>query len=372
MEKKEESYFDLQVDAPFFKELHDLYSSKENNWWQQILNDKELCVNVRAGNCIDVYYHGAGIVSKLEYVDNDFTCKIHKKFLHKENPMRDRAIIVKTNSKGDIVIINREEPTGFKTVKGVDKINEEIVGQISTIKKNIENHYNKKNYVVQSEKSKKMGEVKKPPEEGMSEKEIQGDMYINPEKYEHQRYIDTEFVFVYDKKFKEVTNKKGEKKQISLRIRIDFVTITNDGLIEFVELKRISDPRLITEKYKKNPRKKLIDRVKNPLSLEPEIGTQMKEYTKFIKAYKNEIEKYYKAVQKIMRNIGVNNPLAYKEIKGVVPKARLLFAGYSDDIEITQDKLDHIEEIRDYLKSKDIKSNIEEKLAESKRKQRKK
>ncbi len=338
MGKKEERYFELQEDAPLFKKLHDLYSSKDDNWWKKIINDKDLYVNVRNGNSIDVFYRAAGLINKLEYADNRLTCKIHKIYLGNE---------VEKKRKGE----KRENgEDDYETKEGVETIRSEIVEQSSIIKKRIDNHYHKLHHVHQEGANE--GKKKEPPE-GMSEKEIQGDMYINPVKYGQQRYIDTEFVFVYDNKFKK--DKDGND-TTHLSIRIDFVTITNDGLIEFVELKRISDNRLLTKEYKEKKEKCSKDGW-------PEICKQMEHYTDFIKKHQKQIVTYYKKVQTIMRNIGVNNPLANISIKGVKPEARLLFAPYRVGTEDRKGKKrERIECIKHLMESKHINSNISDVL----------
>ena len=60
--------------------------------------------------------------------------------------------------------------------------------------------------------------------EGLSEKAIQGIMYVEG------KYIDTEFEYVHPNR---------------LITRFDLTTINDDGMIEFGELKRISDSRLL-------------------------------------------------------------------------------------------------------------------------------
>ncbi len=332
MGKKEERYFELQEDAQLFKKLHNLYSSKGDNWWKKIINDKDLYVNVRNGNCIDVFYRAAGLINKLEYADNRFTCKIHKIYLG-------------------------EDVKSYEAKEGEETISSKIVEQSAAIKKRIDDHYHKLHHVHQEGANE--GKKKDPPE-GMSEKEIQGDMYMNPAKYGQQRYIDTEFVFVYDNKFKK--DKDGNDTTTHLSIRIDFVTIKNDGFIEFVELKRISDNRLLSKAYKeyKENKEKYSSEDLEKICNEIDICIQMKNYTDFIQEHKEQIVTYYKKVQAIMRNIGVNNPLANISIKGVKPETRLLFAPYS--VGYSKGKKERIEYIKDLMETKHINSNISDVL----------
>ena len=51
------NYFNLSTDAKLFEEL-----GKQPTWWKTILSDKELYVNVRKDNRINVYYLGASVL----------------------------------------------------------------------------------------------------------------------------------------------------------------------------------------------------------------------------------------------------------------------------------------------------------------------
>ena len=129
--------------------------------------------------------------------------------------------------------------------------------------------------------------------EGLSEKAIQGIMYVEG------KYIDTEFEYVHLNR---------------LITRIDLTTINDDGMIEFVELKRISDSRLL----------------KKDISLKnEEIRKQIDDYNSFIKGHKDEIIQYYKQLQQILKKVGVNNPLCNIAITDIKPSVYLYFAGYA-------------------------------------------
>lgn len=274
-------YFKLDTDAPLFR-----YFRKENNieWWQKILNDAELYVNIRKNNRINVYFRGASVMELSWTKGNKARARIHKAY-----------ISLKNGRLGS--------DDYFKTYQP-----EEIVTRIDEIKQNIINYKQPNN------------------PEGASEKTIQGLMYVKG------RYIDTEFEFV-----REVPNR--------LITRIDFTTITREGLIEFVELKRISDNRLL--KKDSNLKKE-------------EIRTQIRDYNAFIAKHKEDIVNYYKQIQIIMQNIGVRNPLCNVNITGVSPDTRLHFAGYADGKALHPKRINRVAAIKQIMIEEHIKSNIDE------------
>lgn len=251
-------------------------------WWTIICKDHDLYINIRKQNHINVYYNGASVM-ELYYPNKKLAALIHPKYLDSD--------------------WNAKPKEYYKTQP------EKIVADLKRIKNNINNVYKKG----------------KNNNEGGCEKEIQGRLYINGE------YIDTEYSFVYE--------------DPRLIIRIDLTTIREDGMIEFVELKRISDNRLL----KKEDSEK-----------EPEILKQMSDYNRFINDYRQDIEEYNKKIQKIMRSIGVNNPLAYREIKGVSSQARLLFAGYANGDPNHVRRRERVERIKELLDANNIVSNINE------------
>lgn len=274
-------YFKLDADAYLFR-----YLSKENNveWWQKILNDEELYVNIRKNNRINVYFRGASVMELSWTRENIVRASIHKEYISLRNGLLG-------------------SDDYFKTFQP-----EEIVKRIDEIKQNIINYKQPNN------------------PEGASEKTIQGLMYVKG------GYIDTEFEFV-----REMPNR--------LITRIDFTTITPEGLIEFVELKRISDNRLL--KKDTNLKKE-------------EIRTQIRDYNDFIAKHKEDIANYYKQIQIVMRNIGVCNPLCDVNITGVSPDTRLYFAGYADGKASHPKRRDRVAAIKQIMIEEHIKSNIDE------------
>ena len=171
------NYFDLNINAPLFTELAQL-----PEWWKRILNDKTLYVNIRKGNRINVYYHGASVMELSINRDKNIQGKIHSKYILFQETQTD-----KNGYRKDI---------SPKTI--------------------VENLPSIKNAIIANQATSNP--------EGLSEKAIQGIMYVEG------KYIDTEFEYVHLNR---------------LITRIDLTTINDDGMIEFGELKRISDSRLL-------------------------------------------------------------------------------------------------------------------------------
>ena len=271
------NYFDLNINAPLFTEL-----SKLPEWWKRILNDKTLYVNIRKGNRINVYYHGASVMELSINRDKSIQGKIHSKYILFQETQTDK--------------------NGYRK----DISPETIVENLSSIK----------NAIIANQATSNP--------EGLSEKAIQGIMYVK------DKYIDTEFEYVHPNR---------------LITRIDLTTINDDGMIEFVELKRISDPRLL----------------KKDMSLKnEEIRKQIDDYNSFIEGHKDEIIQYYKQLQQILKKVGVNNPLCNITIIGIKPSVYLYFAGYADGKSNHPKRRKRIDNIKQILEEKGINSNINE------------
>ena len=273
------NYFDLNINAPLFTELAQL-----SEWWKRILNDKTLYVNIRKGNRINVYYHGASVMELSINRDKNIQGKIHSKYILFQETQTDK--------------------NGYRK----DISPETIVENLPSIK----------NAIIANQATSNP--------EGLSEKAIQGIMYVEG------KYIDTEFEYVHPNR---------------LITRIDLTTINDDGMIEFVELKRISDPRLL----------------KKDMSLKnEEIRKQIDDYNSFIEGHKNEIIQYYKQLQQILKKVGVNNPLCNIAITGIKPSVYLYFAGYADGKSNHPQRRKRIDDIKKVLRDidKNINSNINE------------
>ena len=271
------NYFDLNINAPLFTEL-----SKLPEWWKRILNDKTLYVNIRKGNRINVYYRGASVMELSINRNKSIQGKIHSKYILFQETQTDKNSYRKDISPETIV-------------ENLPSIKDAIIANQATSNP-----------------------------EGLSEKAIQGIMYVEG------KYIDTEFEYVHPNR---------------LITRIDLTTINDDGMIEFVELKRISDPRLLKKDQS----------LKNE-----EIRKQIDDYNSFIEGHKNEIIQYYKQLQQILKKVGVNNPICNIAITGIKPSVYLYFAGYADGKSNHPKRRKRIDNIKQILEEKGINSNINE------------
>jgi hypothetical protein len=177
------TFLSLNPKARIFEEIR----IQQPLWWTMLCGDKEMYVDIRKDNYINLYYFG-GSVAKIDF-NNGFLAETHQKYL------------------GD------DKPRG-KTKKGVDKfsydpidltlLNEDKIGDI---KNRIKSDY-----------------LRHIDDEKPSEKWIQGKMIK-----ENSKYIDSEFQFNQD-------NEIG-------KLRIDLIELSG-GVLSFIELKGISDSRL--------------------------------------------------------------------------------------------------------------------------------
>ena len=176
----------LDPEAPLFKAL----LANSPRWWQTIVADPEIYIEIRKGNTIHVYYYGARI-AEIDYKNQAFSAKCHKKYINGDN-------------------VTGEEYTSCINF---------LENNLSQLKQNALKFY-----------------VHNKEGEYTPEKRIQGRLRIdNP-----HRYIDSEFAHSY------VTGDRDDS------IRFDLVAIEGNEL-KVEELKRIGDPRLRTSELEINP-----------------------------------------------------------------------------------------------------------------------
>lgn len=168
-------------------------------WWKMIREDKDLYVNIRKYNRINVYHRGASVMSLL-YDGKKITAEIHNHYLGVEKSIASLL------------------GTKYGNVKSLSP--EELVSRLPLIKKRIAG--NSKFKANLAETDIPLGEFDN-DKDAFSEKAVQANMYLKGE------YIDTEFAVRLDD---------------GTDIRIDLVSLTKDNLIQFEELKLIGDSRL--------------------------------------------------------------------------------------------------------------------------------
>ncbi len=229
---------------PLFEEL-----AKDPLWWQMIREDKDLYVNIRKYNRINVYYRGASVMS-LEHDGKKITAEIHNHYLGVEK-----------------TIATLLGPKLYGNVKSLSP--EELVCRLPLIKKRIAGNSKFKSNLAETDIPQ--GEFDN-AKDACSEKAVQANMYLKGE------YIDTEFAVRLDD---------------GTDIRIDLISLTKDNLIQFEELKLVGDSRLRSGNLEKS-----------------EILVQMGNYATFIKdvsqlknGNKLMVVEYYQKVLEILDKI---------------------------------------------------------------------
>ena len=289
------SYFELDVDAPLFRAL----CADKPEWWEIVKNDPRVYINIRKGGYINVYCRGESIM-KLEYSGGTYRATTNTYYLSDEE------------KKGKAVKLAPED-----IVKRLDEI------------------------VVRMLQRKPVGK-----EEGDSEEGIKGELYLSGD------YIDTEFAYMRKARQSEIEARKkriklGTKHRISqyAQDRIDLIRV-DDGAIQYVELKRISDGRLNEH-----------DR---ELDCEAEIVEQLNDYQYIIDTYKDKILIYYQNLHQVMKALGIKNHVVNQQIISVSDFVELYIAGYNDGKPFNKKRLKRIETLRDLLINNNIThSNID-------------
>ena len=175
-----------------------LKSSNAPVWWKKVKRDKELYIEIRKKNIIDVYYRG-GRMAELKWNLGKIEVKAHPKYLNLTDVDDARYYTKKIDENGKLKIMPKYQ-----------NCEEWLTFNIKGMKANIRTHYS--------------GDMNG---EATSEKFIQGNLIING----RDRYLDSEFAHrLYD----------GGRKSV----RIDLVKIEGEHFV-FEELKRIKDGRLL-------------------------------------------------------------------------------------------------------------------------------
>ncbi|NDV78914.1 hypothetical protein [Dysgonomonas sp. 511] len=230
-------------------EIFDTLAIDKNppGWWLKILDDNELYVEVRKDNYINVYFYG-GCLLKITYnkITKRLQAETHRKYMG-----------------GDTTLIKKGE---YRVCS--EKL--ENPGYLQILKENIRKIYLKDNDEGDKKRIKDKLTVS-------SEKKVQGELILD----NRNLYVDSEFAYALPRQ-----NTEGKNKVI----RFDLVSLDN-GMLKFVELKLISDPRLRGENI--------------------DILKQMEKYSTYIKDNKDEFVTYYTKVAEIKHRIGVwkNKPI---------------------------------------------------------------
>lgn len=248
--------------------------SKNPEWWKRFKENSLLYIEIRKDNQVNVYFEG-GSVARIHY------CSKHKKlqiFTHKEY----------LNGNYD---------------KTYPEISDSIEEKYETILKGVQNCY-----------SQKKGKIYSLSKEKWSEKYIQAAIVVKNRSI----HLDSEFAYNDDQS----------------KNRIDLIKCI-DGVVTFVELKRINDGRMLHEDDN------------TPL----EIVDQMERYKQFIEKYEAQLLTYYQRVYDIKMSLGLPVP-DNRPVKINLTPELLIFDGWEKS---TKGRKDHRERMYKILNEKDIK-----------------
>lgn len=235
-------------DSKIFEEL-----KKNPSWWTRFKNDKSLYIEIRKDNQVNVYFEG-GSIARIHYCSKHKKLQVftHHKYLNLPAPSKSNAYI---------------ECSGIID-KPIKKDSEILV--CDTIFERIRTIYSQKISINNKEK--------------WSEKFIQGSLIVQSSAF----HLDSEFAYNDD---------------ISQN-RIDLVRCDN-GVVTFVELKRMSDGRML-----------------HKTDESPEIVEQMLRYRSFILRYSNELLDYYQKIYDI--KVGLQLPVPKSRPTSINPEPHLL------------------------------------------------
>ena len=227
----------LNPDAKIFHEL-----KKNPSWWVRFKNDSSLYIEIRKDNQVNVYFEG-GSVARIHYCSKHKKLQVftHHKYLNLPAPSKKNAYI----ECSDIIDKPIEKDSEIL-------ICDKVIERVKT---------------CCSQKHAINGIVDK---EKWSEKFIQGSLIIKSLTF----HLDSEFAY----------------NDAASQNRIDLVRCDN-GIITFVELKRIGDGRML-----------------HKTDESPEIIDQMNRYKDFINRYSAQLLAYYQKLYDVKVELGLHVP----------------------------------------------------------------
>ena len=211
----------LKPDARIFLELNN-----NPHWWKRFKDDSSLYIEVRKDNQVNVYFEG-GSIARIHYCSKNRKLQvfIHHKYLGIPKPADNNPYVEYSDKIGSCL--------------------NDVLDRVKT---------------VYSQKGSIDGVV---PKEKWSEKYIQGTLIVQSRQY----HLDSEFAY----NDSETSN------------RIDLVRCS-DGMVTFVELKRMGDKRMLHE-----------------TDATPEVVYQMNRYKQFIEKYSSQLLEYYQKLYDIKK-----------------------------------------------------------------------
>ena len=264
----------LKHNARIFLELNN-----NPHWWKQFKEDSSLYIEVRKDNQVNVYLEG-GSIARIHYCSKNRKLQvfIHHKYLGIPKPA-DNNLYVEYSDK-------------------IDSCLNDVLDRVKT---------------VYSQKGSIDGVV---PKEKWSEKYIQGTLIVQSRQY----HLDSEFAYI-----------DGETNN-----RIDLVKCS-DGMVTFVELKRMSDNRMLHE-----------------TDATPEVVYQMNRYKQFIEKYSSQLLEYYQKLYDIKKSLELPVPESLPIYINPIPKL-LIFDCWEKN---TKGRDEHRRRLCEILQKEDVKFSI--------------
>jgi hypothetical protein len=274
----------LKPEAKIFQEL-----KKNPSWWARFKNDSSLYIEIRKDNQVNVYFEG-GSVARIHYCSKHKKLQVftHHKYLNLPAPSKRNAYIECSG------IIDEPKETNSEIL-----VCDKVIERVKTC-------YSQKhaiNGIVDKEK--------------WSEKFIQGTLITQSSDF----HLDSEFAY----------NDATDKNRIDL-IRCD------NGVITFVELKRIADGRMLHKTDKS-----------------PEIVDQMNRYKDFITKYSVELLAYYQKLYDVKAELGL--PVPQIRPSSINPEPHLLI--FDNWTKETTGRKIHRERLIDILNREKINFSIQ-------------
>ena len=304
----------LKTDATIFAELR-----KNPEWWQHFKEEPSLYIEIRKDNQVNVYFEG-GSVARIHYCSKHKKLQVftHHKYLMLPAPSKSSLYVECSDFIKSVYEKSSLKKISDDAIEYETKTFDEALGKFKLVKR-----YKYKVKCIDmmlerikmcySQKNTSAGSFTK---EDWSEKYIQGSLIVN----NCSTHLDSEFAY----------------NDAQSKIRIDLIKCV-DGVVTFVELKRINDGRMLHEDDN------------TPI----EIVEQMERYRQFVEKYKAQLLTYYQRVYDIKKSLGLPVPNKRPEKINLTPEL-LIFDGWEKS---TEGRRIHRERMYNILKEKDIKFN---------------
>ena len=264
----------LKTEARIFHELNN-----NPHWWKQFKEDSSLYIEVRIDNQVNVYFEG-GSIARIHYCSKNRKLQvfIHHKYLGIPKPANNNPYVEYSDKIGSCL--------------------NDVLDRVKT---------------VYSQKGSIDGVV---PKENWSEKYIQGTLIVQSRQY----HLDSEFAY----NDSETSN------------RIDLVRCS-DGMVTFVELKRMGDNRMLHE-----------------TDATPEVVYQMNRYKQFIEKYSSQLLEYYQKLYDIKKILELPVPESRPVCINPIPEL-LIFDCWEKN---TKGRDEHRRRLCEILQKEDVKFSI--------------